>query len=128
MILNKKQLAFLDEYFVNGMNGTQAYLSVYKGVTEETARTNSSRLLTNANVKAEFERRQEEIRLKYEINKDEIVEITKRIMKDNEKSMPPFSLKAIEILTKLGGLNAAEKHDHTIRTEQPLFGPDEIEE
>jgi phage terminase small subunit len=128
MVLNKKQLAFLDEYFVNGFNGTQAYLSVYKGVSEDTARANASKLLAHTNVKVEFERRQAEIKAKYEIDKDEIIEITKRIMKDNEKIAPPFSLKAIEILTKMGGLNAAEKHDYTIKTEQPLFGPNEIEE
>jgi hypothetical protein len=47
-------------------------------------------------------------------------------MKDNEKIAPPFSLKAIEILTKMGGLNAAEKHDYTIKTEQPLFSEDDL--
>lgn len=128
MALNNKQLAFIEEYFNNGFNGTQAYLAVYKGVSDETATVNASRLLGNANVKAEIERRQQENKLKYEIDREEIIEITKRIMKDNEKTMPPFSLKAIEILNKMGGLNAAEKHDHTVRTEQPLFGPDQIEE
>jgi len=128
MALNNKQLAFVEEYFNNGFNGTQAYLAVYKGVAESTATVNSSKLLSNANIKAEIEKRQQENKLKYEIDRDEIVEITKRIMKENEKTMPPFALKAIEILNKMGGLNAAEKLDHTIRTEQPLFGPDQIEE
>lgn len=46
-----KQRAFADEYILNGGNGTQAYLKVYKNVkNEETARANASRLLTNANV------------------------------------------------------------------------------
>jgi phage terminase small subunit len=128
MALNNKQSAFIEEYFNNGFNGTKAYLSVYKGVNEDTARANASKLLANTNVKSAIERRQQENKLRYEIDRDEIVEITKRIMKENEKSMPPFSLKAIEILNKMAGLNAPEKHDHTVRTEQPLFGPDEIEE
>ena len=122
MALNNKQIAFIDEYFVNGFNGTKAYLSVYKGVTDETAQRNASKSLSNAQVKVEVERRQAENKAKYEISKDEIVEITKRIMIDNEKSAPPFALKAAEILIKMAGLNAAEKHDHTVRTEQPLFG------
>jgi hypothetical protein len=43
MALNNKQIAFIDEYFVNGFNGTKAYLSVYKGVTDETAQRNASK-------------------------------------------------------------------------------------
>jgi phage terminase small subunit len=128
MALSNKHKAFIDEYFINGFVASKAYLSVYKGVTEETSITNGSRLLTNANIKLEIENRQAEIKAKYEINRDEIVEITKRIMNDNEKIAPPFALKAIEILNKMAGLNAAEKIDHTIKTEQPLFGPGEIEE
>lgn len=52
MKLTKNQQLFCQEYLKLGMNGTQAYLNVYKTCKkEETARTNASRLLTNANIK-----------------------------------------------------------------------------
>lgn len=50
--LSNNQKLFCQEYLKLGMNGTQAYLNVYKTCKkEETARTNASRLLTNANIK-----------------------------------------------------------------------------
>lgn len=49
--LTPKQRAFADEYILNGGNGTQAYLKVYKNVKNaETAQVNASRLLSNAMV------------------------------------------------------------------------------
>lgn len=50
--MTEKQKQFCDEYLANGLNATQAYLAVYKNVkSEDAARTNASRLLTNANVR-----------------------------------------------------------------------------
>lgn len=49
--LSNQQKLFCQKYVELGMNGTQAYLEVYKSVKKEaTARTNASRLLTNANI------------------------------------------------------------------------------
>lgn len=49
--LTPRQRAFADEYILNGGNGTQAYLKVYKNVKNvETAQANASRLLSNAMV------------------------------------------------------------------------------
>ncbi len=49
--LTPKQRAFADEYIINGGNGTQAYLKVYKNVkSEDVAGVNASRLLGNAKV------------------------------------------------------------------------------
>lgn len=50
--LSNNQKLFCQKYLELGMNGTQAYMSVYKTCKkEETAKVNASRLLTNANVK-----------------------------------------------------------------------------
>lgn len=52
MKLTKNQQLFCHEYLKMGMNGTKAYMKVYKSCKkEETARTNASRLLTKANIK-----------------------------------------------------------------------------
>lgn len=52
--LNEKHKRFCESYFKD-YNGTRAYKEVYEDVTEETARANASRLLTNANIKAYLE-------------------------------------------------------------------------
>jgi phage terminase small subunit len=64
--INHKQLLFCEEY-IKTNNATQSYLTVYKCKTENTARTNSCKLLTHANIKAYIEERlkpvkEEEIR------------------------------------------------------------------
>jgi len=57
--LTAKMLLFIDKLFEQNFNGTEAYLQTYPRVKRrETARVNASRLLTNANVEAEVERRQ----------------------------------------------------------------------
>lgn len=63
MNLTNNQKKFCQEYLKLGMNATQAYMKVYKTCKkEETARTNASRMLTNANIKKYIE----ELRLKVE--------------------------------------------------------------
>lgn len=55
--LRGKQQKFADNYIKSG-NATEAYVNAgYKVRSNETARANASRLLTNANVKAYIEKR-----------------------------------------------------------------------
>ena len=55
--LRGKQRKFADNYIKSG-NATEAYVNAgYKVRSNETARSNASRLLTNANVKAYIEKR-----------------------------------------------------------------------
>jgi phage terminase small subunit len=51
--LTTKQTQFVEEYFRNGGNATQAVIVVY-GCSYEAARTSASRLLTNANIREEI--------------------------------------------------------------------------
>lgn len=63
--LTNNQMKFCQEYVNNGLNGTQAYLKAYKTCKkEETARTNASRLLTNANIQDYINELQEELKEK----------------------------------------------------------------
>ena len=57
--LTAKQFAFCLEY-VKEMNGTKAYMEIYK-TKYDTARTNASKLLANANIKACIEKMFSEI-------------------------------------------------------------------
>lgn len=73
--LTNTQKLFCQEYLKLGMNGTQAYLKVYKSCKkEETARTNASRLLTNANIKKYIEELQTKVEEKAIVNINMIVE------------------------------------------------------
>lgn len=59
--LRGKQRKFADEYIKSG-NATEAYVNAgYKVRSNETARANASRMLTNANVKAYIESRMKEL-------------------------------------------------------------------
>lgn len=71
--LTNKQKAFVDEYLID-LNATRAYLKIYSTVkSEETARTNASRLLTNANVKEYLDRRMKDREKRTEITQDKVL-------------------------------------------------------
>lgn len=125
MLTNKRHIAFVDEYMINGFNSVQAYLKAYPNASYDSANTLGPRLLGNVRVKEEIERRQEENKKKYEITKEEVVEVVKHILLANKDGAPPFSLKAAEILNKMFGFNSAEKIELSQNKEQPLFPDDE---
>lgn len=85
--LSNNQKLFCQEYLKLGMNGTQAYLKVYKSCKkEETARTNASRLLTNANIKKYIEELQAKVEEKALVSIDDIVkELTAIAFTDRTK-------------------------------------------
>lgn len=85
--LSNNQKLFCQKYLELGMNGTQAYLSVYKTCKkEETARTNASRLLTKANIKKYIEELQNKVEEKAIISIEDIVkELTAIAFTDRTK-------------------------------------------
>lgn len=85
--LSNQQKLFCQEYLKLGMNGTQAYLSVYKNCKkEETAMTNASRLLRNAKVKEYIEELQSKVEEKAIVSIEDIVkELTAIAFADRTK-------------------------------------------
>lgn len=72
--LSNNQKLFCQEYLKLGMNGTQAYLKAYKTCKkEETARTNASRLLTNANIQEYISELQKKVEEKAVVSIEDIV-------------------------------------------------------
>jgi phage terminase small subunit len=106
----------------NGMNSTQAYLSTYPTVSEETASANGSRLLGNANIKAEVERLQAETSKKLQVTKESLINdlLTIKDLCLTNPRVTHNSIKAIEVISKMLGYNAAEKQ------EVSLSGPIDI--
>ena len=63
MALSKNHQNFINEYFLQGMNGTDAYQAVYPKASRESARREASRLLTHVDIQAEISRRLKETQL-----------------------------------------------------------------
>lgn len=59
MALSKKHQAFVNNFFIFGMNGTDAYQATYPKASRETARANAADLLANTDIKAEIQARME---------------------------------------------------------------------
>jgi phage terminase small subunit len=121
MEINPRHKAFADEYLVNGMNATQAYLSVYRSVKkEETARVNGSKLLTNANIQTYIAERQKENQKKIEIDQEwilrEYMELLKSCKDEGLDGVGTIKdrtnwAKSLAQLTKMLGLDAPEKQE-----------------
>ena len=60
MALSKNHQNFINEYFLQGMNGTDAYQAVYPKASRESARREASRLLTHVDIQAEISQRLKE--------------------------------------------------------------------
>ena len=58
--LKPKQRAFVEAYFNNQMNATEAYLTLHPNTGRDSARASASALLTNPNILAEIDRRMSE--------------------------------------------------------------------
>jgi phage terminase small subunit len=83
--LTIKQQAFADNYVELG-NATEAYLKAYPNVKKETtARTNGSRLLTNANVSAYIANRMEELKSERVANQQEVLEYLTSVMRGEQQ-------------------------------------------
>lgn len=60
MKLTEKQKAFCD-YYIESLNATESYKRSYRCKNDSTARSNSSRMLTNANIKNYIDEKLKEI-------------------------------------------------------------------
>ena len=71
--LTNNQKRFCDEYLID-LNATRAYKTAYKSCKkDETARTNSSRLLTKANIKKYIQEQMKERGKRTEITQDKVL-------------------------------------------------------
>lgn len=84
MKLNTNQNAFADFYIELG-NATEAYKRAYKSCkSDNVARTNSSRLLTNANIKQYIDEKMKEIESSRIAKAEEVLEYLTRALRDEE--------------------------------------------
>lgn len=79
--MTDKQRRFADEYIVD-CNATRAYKAAYPRIkSDDAARANASRLLTNANVKAYIEAKLDELSSKKIADAQEVMEYLTAVMR-----------------------------------------------
>lgn len=145
--LNVKHKLFVEEYLRNGLNGTQAYLTIYKSVLkEDTARAAASRLLAKGNVKAFLEEKQAKVLDKLEITREDILrrlnsrsqlmeEITllasldslteeqeKKLNRLNNLIRVSDANKSDEMIARMLGFNEPDKLDVKVTEYKATFG------
>jgi len=115
--MNNRHQQFIDEYLSNGMNGTQAYKKVYPSVQDNSARINANKLLTRTDIAEEVKKRQEATANRLEITREFIVQEYLELINSakNDELGPDRNNwnKSLQQLSKLLGLDAAEKKDIT---------------
>lgn len=110
--MKQKHVIFVQNYLVDG-NATQAYLKAYPNVTYETAVVNGSRLLTNAKVKEAIEAGKQELKEKMLITKEDLIKDLIDIKNAQKTDNAQAAIKAIEVISKMLGLNEPEKIEHS---------------
>lgn len=112
--LNNKQIAFLDEYFMNGFHASAAYLTVYKPKDIRVAEAAASRLLSNVNIASEVQKRKKILSDKYNITMEKLIDMTAEVIESCKKEGLDGTgilkdrtnwIKSIEFLAKISGLN-----------------------
>lgn len=104
-------IVFCDEYLLNGMNATKAYLVAYPKCGEEAARRLASKLMTKNDIKSYIQERQCITSKNLGISKEEIIQDLIDIKNANKKDRPSIATKAIEVINKMQGYNAVEKQE-----------------
>ena len=100
--LNEKQKQFIDEYFICGFNGTEAYRRTYPE-GQKYAQANAAKLKAKPHIKAEIERRLNEIvGDREELAKQMLYKLRDVAFEDKLSEEVPLSaqLKATELLGK----------------------------
>ena len=83
MKLTEKQKAFCD-YYIESLNATESYKRAYECKNDSTARSNSSRMLTNANIKNYIDEKLKEIEDKRIAKAEEVLEYLTRVIRNEE--------------------------------------------
>jgi len=118
--LKKEHQRFLINLVNKGMNQTNAYMAVYPDSSFEAAKSDGSRLLTNANVSIAYKELQAELKEKAQIGAEWIMNGLVELIND-AKDEDKIDINAIKgcynELNKMIGGHAPEKKDITTNGE-----------
>jgi uncharacterized small protein (DUF1192 family) len=110
--LTAKQKRFIEEYLID-LNATQA--AIRAGYSKKTAYSIGEENLRKPVIKAEIERLQTETSNKLQVTKETLINdlLTIKDLCLTNPRVTHNSIKAIEVIAKMLGLNAAEKQEVT---------------
>jgi len=109
--INSRHKLFIEEYLINGFNGLKAYQKVYPDASYETAQKNSSKLLTNTDIKQYISDSQQEMINKKEVTKENLIDLLYDIAKTADRNSDRIS--SINTLNKMLGFNEVRRIDIT---------------
>ena len=104
--ITKQDLLFVDEYFANGFNGSQAYSTVFttKGLTPNNAKYLAYKLLNKTEVKLEVQKRWDEIKDANIIRREELLmELKETYFTAIRQQDHQLLLKTIDMINKMCG-------------------------
>tara|TARA_R110000868_G_scaffold112527_4_gene303022 strand:+ start:470 stop:880 length:411 start_codon:yes stop_codon:yes gene_type:complete len=108
--LTPKQAKFVECYLANGMNGRQACIDA--GYSEKTAHTQANENLTKPYIQEAISEAQSKDSEKLNITRESLLKDIQGIMEDATKdSQHSVSMKGIELMAKMLGLNEPDKID-----------------
>lgn len=108
--LTPKQAKFVECYLANGMNGTQACIEA--GYSEKTAEVISTQNLRKLNIQEAIQKAQAKDSEKLNITRESLLKDIQGIMQDaTEDKQHSVSMKGVELMAKMLGLNAPDKID-----------------
>jgi phage terminase small subunit len=110
--LNDKQLEFCKHYALTN-NAVKSYLLAYPNVEYTTAGVNGAKLLKNARIQEEIAKQKELSARQFNITKEELIADLIEIKESQKSKNSHASLKAIEQLSKMLGMNEPEKVEHS---------------
>lgn len=108
--LTDKQQRFVEEYLID-MNATQA--AIRAGYSVKTADVIGSENLVKPNIAEAIKEAQQKTSQKLEVTRENALEILLRMQATNEYVNPNASLKAMDMVIKMLGLNEPIKTDVT---------------
>ena len=112
--LSPQHTQFINEYFANSMNATQAYLATYPNSSYETACANASKLLSNANIQIAVQKKFAELQAQSNTTILDITDKLNKIIEQSEQKQDhSTTLKALDLLAKLLGAYAPKRIEQT---------------
>ena len=130
--LTKGEILFIETYFNNGFNATQAYMTAFPDATYKSARYSGYRLMASEHIKPEIERIWAEIKALNIVTREEIMIALKELMDQSiDNGNATDLIKAIDTINKMTGaytLQIDANVNNNIILKIPVLEPDKDED
>jgi phage terminase small subunit len=130
MALSVKEISFIDHYFDNGFNATEAILSVNNKIKRESARTEGWRMLMRVDVRDEIDRRMSDYRAKRRMTVEQVGDLIQDFAQvdvldifTEDGDLKPLSEMSPAARRCIGSIEVEERYDQTWDDKEDDFKP-----